>query len=741
MFKKSLIIILFFFLVLSIKSGYLLCLYLPILIFYLFKDAKTMYYIYPSSLISLIIFDPKHLILYMIMVLLTTALFHFYKLGVKKDFILVLKPSILVCSYLTLFNALSIILYPTYDLLLIEKIIYPIISVLIYLFLNSYLSHILNDKTNIQNHFLYLEEANVNYIYLEVLLAILTVVSCFSVNLFGVNLAIIIGSFFAMYLSRKYKNILSLVYSIIIIILGYVLFKIDATLIIILISGIYLLKSIYTIGILNLFLALILIVNKTPYQLLYILIMITSILFEIFAYTQNISSFKKEVAYKEIHSFVQKSINEEILKFATVLDRFCIGFQNTKDYNEQISFGIKTIIDKHCKSCPNQFECFDKNKKSLYPTFKDILVLNQDAIYNSKSIENCFKFQSILTTSKILNQQYDFKNRNKTQSDANNYILLSQINGVSNALKNYVVDTISKTELNYQALYDAKQYLEQLEYYVTYYEIIRSYKDDFLIKIGIKNTNQEEIIPIIETLFTTITNEGVSVIITNKENNNLYFNVIPKINIDIIYAYGNLSAPNEIISGDNHLIKELDNGHILFAISDGMGKGYSAYYESNMTLSLVEDIVNLNIESSTALEILNTFYIVQDYLERYATLDFLDINRHKETANFYKMGANTTYIINKNRTIEKIINKNLPFGIEEVIDQNTYNLNDGDTIIMSSDGIIENFIDNESLDNFIKESIDLNPQQLVYEILNFSQNNEQKVKDDMTVIVLKIKKR
>ena len=42
-----------------------------------------------------------------------------------------------------------------------------------------------------------------------------------------------------------------------------------------------------------------------------------------------------------------------------------------------------------------------------------------------------------------------------------------------------------------------------------------------------------------------------------------------------------------------------------------MGKGYSAFYESDMTLHLVEDIVHLNIESSTALEILNTFYTVQ----------------------------------------------------------------------------------------------------------------------------------
>ena len=171
-----------------------------------------------------------------------------------------------------------------------------------------------------------------------------------------------------------------------------------------------------------------------------------------------------------------------------------------------------------------------------------------------------------------------------------------------------------------------------------------------------------------------------------------------------------------------------------------MGKGYSAFYESDMTLHLVDEIVNLNIEPSTALEILNTFYIVQDYLERYATIDFLDINRHTGIANFYKMGACTTYIIKKDKTIDKIINKNLPLGIDEVVDQNTYKLDDGDIIIMSSDGILENFVDSDKLDEFIINSTNLYPQQLVYEILNYASKNNKKVKDDMTLIVLKIVK-
>ena len=93
------------------------------------------------------------------------------------------------------------------------------------------------------------------------------------------------------------------------------------------------------------------------------------------------------------------------------------------------------------------------------------------------------------------------------------------------------------------------------------------------------------------------------------ERNTLYVNVIPEMLIDIIYGYGEVSSAGNQICGDNYLIKELKNGRFISAISDGMGKGYSAFYESDMTLKLVEDIVQLNLETATALEILNTFML------------------------------------------------------------------------------------------------------------------------------------
>jgi|GEM_PF-1290506 len=122
------------------------------------------------------------------------------------------------------------------------------------------------------------------------------------------------------------------------------------------------------------------------------------------------------------------------------------------------------------------------------------------------------------------------------------------------------------------------------------------------------------------------------------------------------------------------------------------------------------------------------------------------IGKTKKERFFWSIYNNKGFFKNNNpylknsRDIEKIINKSLPLGIDEEVDQKTYNLEDGDLIIMSSDGVLENLIDNDQLESFIQSSSNLLPQQLVYEILNYTTTHDMKAKDDMTIIVLKIQK-
>ena len=295
-------------------------------------------------------------------------------------------------------------------------------------------------------------------------------------------------------------------------------------------------------------------------------------------------------------------------------------------------------------------------------------------------------------------------------------------------------------ELNYYQVMLLKKRLEDYGYEITYFEAVKLFVDDFNIKVGLKGMKKEEIENTIKLITENALLRKTSLVLDNVDHGNIYINIIPQLKIDITYGYGALSCDGEDICGDNYLIKEISNGHFISAISDGMGKGYRAFYESDTTLKLVEDIVKLNVSTTTALEILNSFYSVQDYLEEYATLDFLEINRYNETASFYKMGGATSYIFRQDGTIEKVFNKSLPFGLDDEIDNVKYELYDGDLILMSSDGIFENIIDETNLQEYIESIKNLPPQKIVYELLNYTIKSKIKTKDDMSIIALKIEK-
>lgn len=737
MLKKINIIIVSFFLILTLKGNFMFSLYLPVAFFYLLKNKNNIYYVFISSSVSIIFFLRNMIIPYLLVVLALIIVMTLYDHCIKKEIKLFSNTKLLISFFITIINIITFYLYPKVSIIWWMKLMFSLISVCIYIFLDYYLALFLNKNYKLKQKFLFNnKDTSSAYTILELLLFILASIGSSFLTIRNINLFPIVGSYFAMYLSRKYKNIYSILFGLLLILLGYYGKGIDASLVIIAISGIYLVNSIYTLVIINSYLIVMIFSKNITNSSTYVLIMLVSVVFEIISYYLIPSKEKNKLDYKDIHELAQKNVNDEILKFTNFLDIFMVGFQNPKDFNEKISIGIKTIIDKHCKNCYKQRNCFFNNKNKLYPFFKDILLLENNTMVNQ--IDDCPSYNSIIHTSKLLNKQENYKD---SLNDNNNYMLLAQINGVSNALKNYVIDQTTKIELNYQLLQMAKEYLLELELEITYYEVVRSYYNDFLIKIGIKNKNFENVKIICESIFESITNCEVSVDLVKNNNNIMYINILPKAIIDIAYAYGNMPDESEIVSGDNYLIKELDNGHIIFTISDGMGKGYSAFYESDMALHLVDEITKLNIEPSTSLSILNTFHVVQDYLERYATLDFLDINRHNSMATIYKMGANTTYIFKKNGSVDKIYNQCLPLGIDETIEQITYQLEDEDLIIMSSDGIIENLIDNDELENFINQSKKLAPQQIVYEILNYTIRNNIKTKDDMTLIVIKVSKK
>ena len=95
------------------------------------------------------------------------------------------------------------------------KLFYILTSILIYLFLDIYLAKLLKDFQNIKERFLINDNETYNsYILLEILLALLACFGASFVAIGNVNLLPLVGSYFAMYLSRKFRNIYSLLFGI-----------------------------------------------------------------------------------------------------------------------------------------------------------------------------------------------------------------------------------------------------------------------------------------------------------------------------------------------------------------------------------------------------------------------------------------------------------------------------------------------------------------------------------------------
>jgi serine phosphatase RsbU (regulator of sigma subunit) len=163
-----------------------------------------------------------------------------------------------------------------------------------------------------------------------------------------------------------------------------------------------------------------------------------------------------------------------------------------------------------------------------------------------------------------------------------------------------------------------------------------------------------------------------------------------------------------------------------------------AFEDSRRVLEALDSLCYCSTSISTNVEILNLLYILQGYTERYSTLDAVDINRCTMTANFYKLGATTSYIFHDDNTFTKLENNSLPLGIEEEILQTQITLRNNDLILLTSDGIFENVVNEQELLNLIKNLKSEIPQKIAYAILEYTLNSKVKVKDDMSIIILKI---
>lgn len=207
-----------------------------------------------------------------------------------------------------------------------------------------------------------------------------------------------------------------------------------------------------------------------------------------------------------------------------------------------------------------------------------------------------------------------------------------------------------------------------------------------------------------------------------------------------------VAKSGETVSGDNYSFLELQNGELLMVLADGMGSGEVAYRDSGNLIEVLEHLMEAGFEKKSALRLLNTLFVINYEGRSFTTLDMVSVNLHTGKCEIMKNGAAATFIKRKDR-VDTILSEALPVGVamEAESDVAVTELEEGDMVIMVSDGVIDGFYGGllpddgegeDTVERLIENLVCKNPNDMANQILmNALARSSREATDDMSVLV------
>lgn len=212
------------------------------------------------------------------------------------------------------------------------------------------------------------------------------------------------------------------------------------------------------------------------------------------------------------------------------------------------------------------------------------------------------------------------------------------------------------------------------------------------------------------------------------------------------YRVGVARVPKEkkLVSGDSYLHRQIGEDRLVLVLSDGMGAGMRAAAESRNTVNLLEKLLELGFDETTAVRSVNQMLLLRPYDEVFTTLDLVLLCLRDGSTRFVKIGAAPTFI-KRGENVTVIRAGTLPMGIlsEPDIQITRRVLQRDDVVVMLTDGVLQAWDKISAAEDWIRgflTNLDrTEPRHIAAELLREAMRRSARgVRDDMTVMVLKM---
>ena len=170
------------------------------------------------------------------------------------------------------------------------------------------------------------------------------------------------------------------------------------------------------------------------------------------------------------------------------------------------------------------------------------------------------------------------------------------------------------------------------------------------------------------------------------------------------------SACGENFCGDSLALFSNEERRFFAALSDGMGSGRDAALTAELATGFVRNMLSVGAMNREILAMLNSFLqgrYRSSAHECSTTLDLMEFDTVSGRAVFFKCGAAPTYVY-RNGSLFKLRSKTMPLGILPEVDVRVieFELNEGDTVVMMSDGVTGGKDECPYLFDLLRQNID-----------------------------------
>ncbi len=467
------------------------------------------------------------------------------------------------------------------------------------------------------------------------------------------------------------------------------------------------------------------------------------------ALKEKLYSFREKQLVRESINRNRLMLSNKLYELSGVFSEMAgaIGaFKKAKLTDDNAREGIqKQIISSVCRNCENYPNCKKSERNLTFNIGKmtDIGFAKGKLSFidlNKEVLSVCVHPNDILfTMNKLLADYRSYKIENANLVSGRD-LLAQEAIGISEILKGLALET--GETLKYQSRLERRLADALFKSGFSVSELL-IYGEDERTTVSLILTMQEFSLNRLQTVISKCI--GIDLSLKDKSDvseNKCYLSFAKCADYDAVFGVAKAKKDGSNISGDTHSVVRISGNKFLLALSDGMGSGECAENISSASLSLIESFYKAGLNSNLILGTVNKLLAINTE-DSFTALDVSVINLNDCSADFIKYGSPYGFIVGDNGV--RIIEGNtLPLGIIDELKPSVASaeLNDGDVIVLVTDGISDAFGSSGEVIDYLRTVPAKNPQTLADGLLAQAvQLNDGEHKDDMTVLAVRVFKR